>query len=96
MGPMARARDGRPEKGRPLKAYKNLGFLNGKDARPIRILAEFLEPLSRFKYYGIRDIIVFFGSARIKPASEARKTLRSVRSRIKRSRRPSRGMVAPW
>ncbi len=60
------------------KAYKNLGFLSGKDARPIRILSEFLEPLSRFNYFGVKDTIVFFGSARIKPRHETIKDLREL------------------
>jgi len=58
------------------KAYKNPGFLGSKDARPLRILSEFLEPLSRFNYYNVKDTIVFFGSARIKPRSETVKSLR--------------------
>jgi len=63
---------------RAPKAYKNAAFLGGKDARPLRILAEFLEPLSRFTYYNVKDTIVFFGSARIKPRSEAMKELRRL------------------
>jgi len=31
----------------------------------LRILAEYLEPLSRFKRHGVRDTIVFMGSARL-------------------------------
>jgi len=73
----------------PIQAYKNLGFLNGKDARPIRILSEFLEPLSRFKYYGIKDIIVFFGSARIKSQEVCKKQLTEVRRKIRISKRKS-------
>jgi len=46
-------------------AYLNEGFLNSVDARAIRILAEFLEPLSHFRRQQIRDTVVFFGSARI-------------------------------
>ncbi|MEW6062336.1 MAG: lysine decarboxylase, partial [Bacteroidota bacterium] len=60
------------------KAYKNAAFLGGKDARPIRILSEFLEPLSRFTYYNVKDTIVFFGSARIKPRNEAIRELRRL------------------
>lgn len=60
------------------KAYKNPGFLSGKDARPLRILSEFLEPLSRFNYYNVKDTIVFFGSARIKSRSETIKDLREL------------------
>jgi len=67
----------------PLRAYKNPQFLNSKDARPIRILSEFLEPLSRFNYYRIKDIIVFFGSARIQSPSSARKRLAAVKVKLK-------------
>jgi uncharacterized protein (TIGR00730 family) len=50
---------------RPTLAYKNDDFLKGPDARPLRILSEYLEPLSHFRRQRIRDTIVFFGSARI-------------------------------
>jgi len=46
-------------------AYKNEEFLDSADARPLRILSEYLEPLSHFRRERIRDTIVFFGSARI-------------------------------
>ncbi len=51
---------------RPPLAYNNEGFLRKADARPLRILSEYLEPLSHFRAQGITDTIVFFGSARIK------------------------------
>jgi uncharacterized protein (TIGR00730 family) len=51
----------------PVKAYRNRGFLNSKEARALRILAEYLEPKSRFERHRIDDTIVFIGSARIKP-----------------------------
>lgn len=44
----------------PVKAYKNLEFLNSPDARVIRIISEFLEPQSRFNKLNIKDTIVFF------------------------------------
>jgi len=50
---------------RQIKAYENMRFLESKDARALRILAEYLEPLARFKRYGVRDTIVFMGSARL-------------------------------
>ncbi len=53
------------------KAYRNIEFLNSPDARVIRLISEFLEPARRFKRLGIRDTIVFFGSARVLPKSEA-------------------------
>ena len=49
-----------------IKAYRNAEFINSKDARALRILAEYLEPKSRFEAHGIEDTIVFFGSARFK------------------------------
>ena len=50
---------------RPV-AYKNEVFLESADARPLRILSEYLEPLAHFRRHKIRDTIVFFGSARLK------------------------------
>ncbi len=50
---------------RAVKAYENEEFLGSKDARPLRILSEYLEPESRFEELRVRDTIVFFGSARI-------------------------------
>ncbi len=49
---------------RPL-AYKNDEFLATSDARPLRILSEYLEPRAHFRKNGILDTVVFFGSARI-------------------------------
>ena len=73
----------------PPKAYKNLGFLNSKDARPIRILSEFLEPLSRFKYFGVKDTIGFFGSARIMSLNDAKKKLSIAKKKIKMQKKVS-------
>jgi uncharacterized protein (TIGR00730 family) len=46
-------------------AYHDTFFLDSDDGRPLRILAEYLEPLHRFRREGIQDTVVFFGSARI-------------------------------
>ncbi len=75
-----------------MKAYKNQGFLGARDARPIRILAEFLEPLSRFNYFGVKDTIVFFGSARIKPRRDSLKNLRVIRATIRRNPRRAKAL----
>jgi uncharacterized protein (TIGR00730 family) len=47
-------------------AYRNPAFVDGDDGRPLRILAEYLEPLARLRDQRIHDTIVFFGSARLK------------------------------
>lgn len=49
------------------KAYNNIEFLNGEHARTIRILCEYMEPAERFERLGIRNAVIFFGSARLKP-----------------------------
>src|SRR5262249_47017340 len=51
--------------GRRPVAYLNETFLESTDARGLRILSEYLEPLSHFRDERIQDTIVFFGSARI-------------------------------
>jgi len=54
-----------------LKAYEDLDFLNSSDARILRILAEFLEPKTKFRKHKIVDTIVFFGSARLMSRKKA-------------------------
>ena len=50
-----------------IKAYNDQEFMNSKDARTLRILSEYLQPETRFKYNHINHTVVFFGSARISP-----------------------------
>ncbi len=64
---------------KPVKAYRNLEFLHGPDARTVRILSEYLEPEARFAEYNIADTIVFFGSARIKSREEAEKHMAATK-----------------
>src|ERR1700689_845739 len=54
-----------PDGRRPV-AYLNQEFLNSPEARAIRLLAEYLEPLGIFPRQNIRDTVVFFGSARVR------------------------------
>jgi len=46
-------------------AYRDDDFLDSDEARPLRILSEYLRPLGVFRRRRIHDTIVFFGSARI-------------------------------
>ena len=57
--------DDSPNNGHRPVAYLNETFLESPDARGLRILSEYLEPLSHFRDEKIQDTIVFFGSARI-------------------------------
>jgi hypothetical protein len=52
----------------PLLAYEDGDFLDGPDGRPIRMLAEYLAPLTAFRQAGIVDTVVFFGSSRLLPS----------------------------
>ena len=62
-------------------AYLSADFLESDEARPIRILAEYLEPLRRFKHQKIQDTVVFFGSARVDSRERAERSLRTLRAR---------------
>ena len=50
----------------PPLAYRNAAFLDSDDARPLRILSEYLQPLHEFQRQHVHDTIVFFGSARLR------------------------------
>jgi uncharacterized protein (TIGR00730 family) len=59
-------------------AYLNPDFLNSPDGRILRILAEYSEPLARFRREKIQDTVVFFGSARFASTSQAEKAEREL------------------
>ena len=57
---------------RPEKAYKNLDFLNSKDARTLRIMSEYLYPKAQLEEKKVKNTIVIFGSARAPSPEELR------------------------
>jgi uncharacterized protein (TIGR00730 family) len=59
-------------------AYQNEAFLNSPDGRILRMLAEYQEPLARFRREQIQDTVVFFGSARFQGSTDAAKYLATV------------------
>jgi uncharacterized protein (TIGR00730 family) len=72
-----------------LPAYQVSEFMESTAARPLRILAEYLDPLTRLRRAGVADTIVMFGSARMFPLDESEAHLR----RLKRLT-PPRGLRA--
>ena len=78
----------------PIKAYKNLEFLNSPDARTIRILCEFVEPETRFRHFRIRNTIVFFGSTRIVPLSVAEQNLKQLEDKRSTGKEPAEALTA--
>jgi len=62
-------------------AYLDPDFLESEEARPIRILSEYLEPLRRFRQEKIQDTVVFFGSARVDSRERAERAMRTLKAR---------------
>ncbi len=62
-------------------ATMNHEFLQGRDGRSVRVLAEFLEPEYRFRRFGIHDTLVFFGSARVLSHTAATASLKAAKKK---------------
>ncbi len=75
---------------RPLVAYRNLDFLESRQGRLVRIIAEYVETQSRLARYGIVDTIVFMGSARLIPREQAEEELKQARGKEARARAQAR------
>jgi uncharacterized protein (TIGR00730 family) len=75
------------EKVKLEKAYHNREFLDSSSARPIRLLSEFLEPQQQLRREGVRDTIVFFGSARIKSKKVCKNFLKEVKKKQNKSKK---------
>jgi uncharacterized protein (TIGR00730 family) len=67
-------------------AYQNRDFMESLGARPLRIVAEYLDPLGRLRRAKVGDTIVMFGSARIQSRDHATERLRHL-ERKSRGRR---------
>lgn len=70
----------------PVKAYKNEVFLESDAARPVRVLAELLEPRDRLTKEGIENFLVMFGSARTLPSADVAARIEALEG--KRRQRP--------
>jgi uncharacterized protein (TIGR00730 family) len=70
-------------------AYRDPQFMESLPARPLRILAEYIDPLTRMRREDIADTIVMFGSARIQAREQAQALLRKLeRAPVKKRRTP--------
>src|SRR5580658_10965942 len=56
-------------------AYENAAFIDSPDGRTLRIMAEYTEPMARFRRERIQDTVVFFGSARFRALDVANSAL---------------------
>ncbi|HTZ99946.1 MAG TPA: TIGR00730 family Rossman fold protein [Candidatus Aquilonibacter sp.] len=59
-------------------AYQDPIFMESLPARPLRILAEYIDPINRLRKARVGDTIVMFGSARIQPRDRALAALKQV------------------
>jgi len=60
------------------EAYKDIDFLESDNGRALRMLAEYMEPNTRFSEMGVSDTIVVFGSARIPSPEQAQDSLKKA------------------
>src|SRR5271168_2160888 len=74
----------------PKAPHEDLEFLQSTPARPLRIMAEYLQPLMQLKKENIGDTIVIFGSARI----ESRETALARFTRLKKRKVTKFGAAA--
>jgi uncharacterized protein (TIGR00730 family) len=85
------ANDDKPAVATPQLAYDNPNFLESADARALRILAEYFDPLAHFRKAGVQHTVVFFGSARICSREVALRGLRELELRGKNGSEVSQG-----
>ena len=62
--------------------YNDRKFLGSMSGRPLRILAEYLGPLSDFERNNVKDTVVFFGSARLKEDNKYYKQAQNLAMKI--------------
>src|SRR5882672_1529604 len=72
----------------PPLAYEDPQFLHSAEGRPVRILAEYLQPLDAFRRNKVHDTIAFFGSARVREDGPLGRFYREARELAR--------MVAEW
>jgi hypothetical protein len=84
----------------PPLAYRDVNFLESDAARPLRIIAEYIQPFDTFEQEHVHDTIVFFGSARITETgpfgryySEARELARLVTEWSQGMKPPTRRLL---
>lgn len=85
--------DAPPHGKRAPKAYSNKEFLMSKDARLLRIMAEYMHPEHQFKKHSVHHTVIFFGSARIKSREQYDKIIDDLLEARARSSREQRERI---
>jgi len=68
------------------KAYKNASFLDSREARTIRIVCEFEETLHRLRQQGVKETIMFFGSARAKTRAQYNQAVKAEKEKLSQAK----------
>jgi uncharacterized protein (TIGR00730 family) len=84
-----------PPPKQPEIAYQDQAFLDSDAARPLRILAEYLQPFARFLEAQVQGTVVFFGSARLGPESPFGRYYRDARELARLLTLWSKGLPTP-
>lgn len=74
----------RPRQKEIVPPYRDPKFMESMPARPVRITAEYIDPLERLRHEKVGDTIVMFGSARIKSREHALAHLHKLRKEKQR------------
>jgi hypothetical protein len=72
----------------PLLDYRDRRFMDSPAARPLRILAEYIDPLVRLSEAEVGDTVVMFGSARILPRERALQRVHRIEKEARRHPSP--------
>ena len=78
----------------PVHAYANPDFIASDEGRPLRILAEYLQPLKVFALERVHDTVVFFGSARLREDGPLGNYYRDARELARQVTEWSHGLAA--
>ncbi len=65
-------------------SFHNPEFIDSPEARAIRILCEYTEPESKFRRLSVKNTIVMFGSARIRPLADAQARLEAAENNLRK------------
>lgn len=84
-----------PQPGQQHLPLKDEAFLQTADARPLRLLAEYLEPLHHLRRERVHDTVVFFGSARLSEEGPEGRYYREARTLARRVTEWSQSLGGP-
>ncbi len=76
-----------------VNSFHNRDFMESPEARPLRLMAEYVEPFTRFRRLNIRNTVVFFGSARSVTSDESRRRRDTARRVWQRSKSTERTVL---